>query len=234
MASRVAASAGVADALTRPPGPAERPVDAQERGVAPERRLDQRRGPLDGLDEPRSMPGSRRRPARWPGPGGRRRQPAEPGVGIGPGADRARHGDGQRPAQRDRLVAGSPQGGRVGAGRRPARPVERDLATGRRVPDQPERIAAEAAALGHDDAQHGVRRDRGVDRRAARSQDRQAGRGRQVVRRDDRAVAAAGHRDRHPRPAVGHAGARSLRPSGSGMDDLVLLRCAAARAGRGR
>ena len=58
--------------------------------------------------------------------------------------------------------------------------------------------------MGRDHAEHGVRRDRGIDRRAARAQDRQAGRAREVVWRDDRAMAAAGRRDRHPRPAVGH------------------------------
>ena len=99
----------------------------------------------------------------------------------------------------------------VGRRRRPTRAVQRGLPSRGRVPDEPERIAADAAAVGHDDGQDRVRRDRRVDRVAAGAQDREPGRGREVMGRDDRAVAAAGERRRDQRPRG--VGESSIAPS---------------------
>ena len=103
-----------------------------------------------------------------------------------------RRGSAVSPVARS-AAASAPRAGPAGA-------VERDLPAGRGVPDQPERVAADAAAVRHDDAQDGVRGDRRVDGRAAGPQDREPGAGREVMRRDDRAARAAGERDRGPRP----------------------------------
>jgi hypothetical protein len=93
-------------------------------------------------------------------------QPAEPFVRIGPRPDRAGNGDRGRTAHRDRAVARRSKGRRVDARCRATGAVQRELRPRSRVPDEPERVAAEAAALGRDDTEHSVRRDRGVDRGA--------------------------------------------------------------------
>ena len=100
---------------------------------------------------------------------------------------------------------------RIGRGRRAPRPVECELAARGRVPDQPERVATDPAAVALDHGQDGVRGDRRVNRRPARSEDREARRGREVVRRDDRARAAAGQRDRDERPVTSVSSGRSPR-----------------------
>ena len=105
-----------------------------------------------------------------------------------------RNGQASRPRSR-RAAALAP------AGARPD-PFRADLPSTRGVPDEPERVATDPATAGQHDTERGVRRDRRVHSRAAGPQDGQPGRGREVVRRDDRAVRASGERDRRPRPSV--------------------------------
>ena len=177
-------------------------------------------------------------PVRWPARGSRRRgQPAEPPVGVAPRSDRARDRDRQRPAERDRRV--SPRRGAPPAsarGRRPARTVERELPPGRRVPDQPERVAADPAAARHDHAEHGVRRDRGIHRRPAGAKDREPGCAREVVRRDHRATRSRGRAGPAP-TASRRSSRRGHVPRGDAgairaVDEVLLLaQCASGRSG---
>ena len=220
-----------ADALARPPRPAVRPVDRAERRRRG-RCVDaiERRGPLDRRRRSASRPGSPSAASSMAGARiGPPRQPAEPRVGIAPGADRAGHRDRQRPAQRDRRVAGSRAGPprQLPAGARPE-PLSAHLATGRRVPDQPERVAADAAAVRHDHAEHGVRRDRRIDRGAARAQDRR-GRPRSrggAARRPRHGVPRASGTGAHGRPSVT---SRPGRPGLRAPTGQIVCSCARSR-----
>ena len=178
------------DPFARSPGTPVGPPHGAEPG-APPGIADRRGRPLHGADEP--VPG------REPGLGlldrGSQdrvpRQPAPPAVRIGPRPDGARHADPVRSPERDPVQPGVAQPGGGGPGRRPTGPVERDLFADGLVPHQPERVAADAAAVGHDHAQDRVRGDRRVDRVAARGKDREPGRRRQVMGCDDGAAGAA-------------------------------------------
>ena len=115
-------------------------------------------------------------------------------VGVGPGADGARDGDrrtGPRSGIRSSPAAAERRDVSPAAGARPD-PLSATCSPARLVPHQPERVAADPAAVRHDDAQHGVRGDRRVHRVAARGQHRQPGRRGEVVGRDDRAARARG------------------------------------------
>ncbi len=109
------------------------------------------------------------------------RQPAEPGVERAPASDRPRHGHGIHPQRVDRAggPVPAPQCRDIEPARREARGVEPDQPPRLRVPDEREQVAADAAAGRLDKAEHGVGRDRGIDRRPPRLQDRDCGRSRQ-------------------------------------------------------
>ena len=171
--------------LARPPRPAMRPEDLGEPGTRPHRRLDPGRRDLDAADE--SVPCREAAPGQVDGRSEdlRSREPPEPGVGVGPRADRARDGDRQRPMEREAFEPASSQGGRVGGSSRSSRAIERVLAAFGGVPDEPERIAADAAEQRPDDGQRGVRGDGRIDRGPTRPQDSETGLRREVVRRDD-------------------------------------------------
>ncbi len=130
--------------------------------------------PLHGLHQPcpRREPGrrvlDRRRQHRIAG------EPAPAAVGVGPGADRTRDRDGERTAQRDPVQALRAQCRGVHVPRRAPGAVEGDLLAGRLVPHQPERVAADPAAVGHHHAQHGVGGDRGINGVTARAPARPA------------------------------------------------------------
>ena len=110
----------------------------------------------------------------------------------------------ERAAERDPVEALRPRSASADApdGARPE-PLSADLLGRRLVPHQPERVAADPAAVGHDDGEDRVGRDGGVDRVPARRQDVEPGGRREVVRRDDRAAGAAGEprRDHRRGPA---------------------------------
>ena len=156
--------------------------------VGPRRDPEARVGPLDRADQPV--------PRREPGLGvldGRRRGPrpatAGPSAGGRPPTTGPRPGtvipSGPRSGIRDSPPAAQRLG--IGRRRRPPGAVDRHLLARGLVPDQPERVAADPAAAGHHDAQDGVGRDRRVDGVPAGGEHREPGRGREVVRRDDRA-----------------------------------------------
>ena len=144
--------------------------------------------------------------------GSRRATAGRRRVGVAPRADRARDRDRQRAAPRQLRSA------RWRAGTRRVRAragapgaVERRLPPRRRVPDQPERVAADAAAVGHDD-RRGRRSSRSPHRRRSR---RPAGRRARppsrggAARRPRRATRARA--GRAPR-AAGRHGPRSRSP----------------------
>ena len=112
-------------------------------------------------------------------------------VRVGPRPDGSGHRDGQGTPQWQPLEAGPAQGRRVGARRRPTGPVEGRLPFGPLVPDEPERVSAQPACLGHYDGEDRVRRNRRVHRRAPDPQYGQSRRCREVVRSDDSASAPA-------------------------------------------
>ncbi len=112
-------------------------------------------------------------------------QPAVQPADVFPRAHRAGDGHAERAALRQ-----DPAGQRVerGGARRAAAAVVRDGAARARVVDDPERVAADAAAGGVDHRQHGVGGDRRVDGVAAAAQHLGAGRAGLGVRgRDHRA-----------------------------------------------
>ena len=142
-----------ADELARVPAPGVRPVDrgpSPRRGRAGRPRRKRPRSPRPRrCSHPR--PGSRPPPARSPGPGPRR---ATAGRGRAWAAPQGtnRPGRGDRAAAREAGRVAIParrEWRRVHRRRSPARPVECRLAAGRRIPDEPERVAADPAALGH-------------------------------------------------------------------------------------
>jgi hypothetical protein len=106
---------------------------------------------------------------------------------------------------RHRPQAAVPERSGIDGRRGPSGPVQRDLLAGRRVPDQPEGIPADPAALRHDDCKDRVRGNRRIDGGPTGPQDSEAGRRREVVRRDYRPAGTARERDRHPGPIVRHA-----------------------------
>ena len=122
----------------------------------------------------------------------RQRQPAELRMKLGPAVDRARHADGQQAVGRDRgavelcelglhlLVAESE--------RRAAGGVEAVEFFRLRIPDDGEQVAADAAAHRLHQAQRGVGRDGGVDRRAAGLENIEAGLRRERLAGADHAV----------------------------------------------
>jgi hypothetical protein len=125
------------------------------------------------------------------------RQAPKAGVGVAPRANRAGHGDRKRPAERHDPVPRRPERGGTRARRRATRAVEREQLPPRGVPHEPERVPADAARAGHDDGQHGVRRDRGVDGRAAGPKHAVPGDRRQVVRGNDGPARPASDRHGH-------------------------------------
>ena len=189
--------------LARPPGAAARAVDLLEARAVAERCADVRQHPLDGADE--AIPGGEPLPRQFDrgsedlGP----RQPAVSPVGVAPGADGAGDRDRQRTAIGEGREPACPEGLGIGGGGRPAGAVQGGLPAVGLVPDQPERVTADPTAGRLDDAQHGVGRDRRVDGVPARAEDRQTGRGGEVMRRDDRSPGAADERHRDEGP-VGH------------------------------
>ena len=111
---------------------------------------------------------------------------------LNPGIHRSGDVDRQRPALRHRLVAGRTdrldrqrRGGATAA----VEPVEPPV-TG--IPDEGERVAAEAAGVAVDDGEHRVRRDGRVDGGAARAERLDTGLGGQRVRCDDHPVLGGG------------------------------------------
>ncbi len=168
---------GVAHRVAGSRRPAPRHVDARHR-----RPLAQRVGG-DPLGD---RSGARRAVARRFDGGREQKCPVEPAVPLvrqAPAVDRAGHGQrGARPALRDRAqpMAAIP----LDARRPPRRPGRLDALgpAGGRVPDQPEPVAAQPAHVGIADRQHGVGRDRRVDRAAARGKHRRPGGGRRCVR----------------------------------------------------
>ncbi len=202
------------DQLPGSPGPTTAAEHAQQAGVRPEGRCRARCDGLDGIDE--GGPGREAAARQLDGRGEdvASGQPPVAGVGIAPRAHRPGHRDAQWSPLRERRQALGAQTGGVGRGCAPARAVERVLRPARRVPDEPERVAAESAVVGDDDAQDRVRGDGRVDGRAALAEDRQAGLAGEVVRRDDRAMPAAGKGHGRPRAARGHVG---TTPSSSSL-----------------
>ena len=186
-----------ADPLAGTPWTAVGPVDAEPGRVRAERVAADRRGPLDGLDEAAPRGEAIARQLDRGGQQGRPREPAEPVMRVAPGAHRPGHGDRQGAPQRHLSEPSPDQRAGVRGRRRAARPVQADLLAGARVPDQPERVAADAAGAAEDDRQGGVRGDGRVDRRAARPQDVAADRGGQVMGCHDRPVQAVGGRHGH-------------------------------------
>ena len=181
---------GEPDPLAGPPRAPLGPPDAAEPG-RPRLPAQVRLRGLDGVHQP----GPRREPGRRVLDRRRQhrvaREPAPAAVGVRPGADRARDRDGEGPAQRDPVEAPLAQRRGVHPGGRAPGAIEGDLLAGRLVPHQPERVAADPAAVGHDHAQHGVGGDGGVHGVPARRQHGQPGRRREVMRRHDRAAGAA-------------------------------------------
>ena len=187
--------------LRKPSDHASRPSDAAVRSTADDQPVPGREagvGVLDGRGEDGV--------ARRAGPSVRARRPRS-----GPRrAPRSRAGprSGIRSRPRSRSACAE------AAARRPPRAVERDLLAGRLVPHEPERVAADPAAAGHDDAQDGVGRDRRVDGVAPGGQHREPGGRREVMRRDDRAAGATGDPRRTGRgtaAAVSHPPSRPPR-----------------------
>ena len=167
----------LADPLAGVPPPASTAIGREERRRRPDGRREPRRHPLDDVAEAGRCGHAVACQLDGRGEQRRARQAPEPGMRVGPRANRARHGDRQRAVERERGHPGRPQTGGVGGvggGRRPARSVERDLRPGGGVPDQPERIAADPAAVRHDHGQDGVGRDRRVHRGPAGTQDSEA------------------------------------------------------------
>ena len=193
-----------ADALTGMPGAAVWSVHGREAGIGAEFRVDERGGHLHGVDEP--VPGREAGTCQLDGRGQRLvpRQAAEPRVGVAPRADRAGHGDAEGPAPREAGQPTAAQCRRIARGCAPPGPVQGVVAGGSGIPDQPEGVAPDAAAAGHHDPEDRVGRDRGIHGGATGSQHVQPGRGRKVMRRHDRAVRAAGQRDRAPGMTVDH------------------------------
>ena len=144
-------------------------------------------------------------------------EPPPAAVGVGPGPDRARDRDGERTAQRDAVQAPRAQCRGVHAARRAPGAVERDLLAGRLVPDQPERVAADPAAVGHDHAQHGVRGDRRVDRVPARAP------GRRAPRPSRGGAARRRLPGSHARAGRGRAAGSGIGSSGRHAAHLVLV-----------
>ena len=116
------------------------------------------------------------------------------------------------------------------ARRAPAGAVERDEVRARRVPHEPERVAADPAGAAHDDGEHGVRGDRGVHGAATRPEDPEPRRRGEVMGRDDRAGPAARERRGDERPAVGQGGRRV----GSGCGAMCRSYAAAPASARSR
>ena len=206
-----------ADPFGGPPGTPGRPVDLLEAGPRPDRLDDCRERPLDGRDE--AIPGREAVPGELDGRGEDRRaaQPAMPRVRIGPRADGAGNGDRERPAEREgsdasrphpldrprpehARIRSAPSGGR--------RPRPRSARTRRR------RNRSQRAGR-----RRGPRSSRWPHRPHGRPARRiaEAGRGREMVRRDDRPVGAADEGLRHERASARGAGracrdCRSRRP----------------------
>ena len=201
------------DSFARSPGSAVGSVHLEEPGVRPEpcRHVLGRR--LHGVDE--AIPCRETVPGQLDGRSedGVARETAVAGMGVAPRADRARHGDGQRAAPRDRGQSAGAQRGGIGPDGSTTRAIEGRLLAESRVPDEPEGITADAAAAGHDHAKDGVGRDRCVHRGPARPQDVQTGRGREVMGRHDRTVRAPGQRDRGPGLGVHHSCAPAVDPT---------------------
>ena len=236
------ARARSADPLARMRGPSERLPDASEPG-RPRLVAERDRRPVDGGREP--VPGREARLGVLDrrGEDGVARQAAPPAVRVAPRSDRAGDGDAERAAERDPVEALVPERLRRRARRRSPGAVEPDLLGRRLVPHQPERVAADPAAVGHDDGEDRVGRDGGVDRVPARRQDVEPGGRREVVRRDDRPARAAGqprrdhrrgparvsHRPRPP-PRAPRAGPVRCPP---GARSAVAATAAAARSPAG-
>src|SRR5438552_16490034 len=123
---------------------------------------------------------------------------------VAPRRHGARYGHRHRTAEGEAIEARPAQAHGIRISRRTAGPVQRRLRPRARIPDQPERIPAQSACLGHHDREGGVRRDRGVQRRSTRAEDVQAGRGGQVVGSDDSAMAPACQRRRDEWSVGGH------------------------------
>ena len=194
------ASAGI---RTTSPGRHGRPCGRKTRSNAGPDPRPRRRGGASSRprDEARPTPGSPSRASSIAGAStsARDRRPnracASPHERTAPGtviASGPRSGSVVEPARADRA--------RLGAARRPPGAVQRRAAApAASSQTEPERVAADPAARRHDDREDGVRRDRRVDRGAARAQDARPGLGREVVRRDDGAARAAGERRRDER-----------------------------------
>ena len=175
--------------------------------------LDHDEHPLDAADEP----GPRREAVAGEldrrGEDVRPREASKPLVGVAPRPNGTRNGDRERPSQRQGVHPLVAERRRICGRRRPSRSVQGVLAAGRRFPHEPERVAADPAARRHDDREDRVRRDGRVDRAAARAQDREPRLGREMVGRDDRAVAATGEHRRDEDRVAGHS-APSVRVAG--------------------
>ena len=194
--------------LAKVPWPPVGPVDGVPAACQrPEGRVEDRAGCLDRPHE--MLVGREAAPGQLDRGGQQRgnRQVPPARMRVGPGPNRAGDRDRERPAKGQRRQPAGPEGFRVRARRSAARPVERGLGARGLVPDEPERVAPEAARLAHHDGENRVRRDRGVDRAAALPEDAEASRGRQVMRGDHGARAAAGERHRGKRPDRVHGSA---------------------------
>ena len=187
------------DDLPGPPRPAVGPVDPEPVRVVPEVTREEGAVGLDARHEPVPRREAVHRDLDRPAEDLGARQPSESVVGVAPGPHRAGDGDRHRPVVGERLHPAGAECRRIRGGGRAPRPVQGDLLPRGLVPDEPERVAADAAAAAHDDAEDGVRGDRRVHGRTAALQDREARRGREVMRRDDRAPRPARQRDRHER-----------------------------------
>ena len=185
--------------LARPPGPAVRPVDGLEAAGVDMLLLEDRGGSLDRGDE--AVPG--REPFLGELDGRAEDRPtvqsAGPLVCITPRPNGTRHRDREPAAEGQPRQPSIPECRGIRRARRTSRAVERQLSSCRRIPDQPERVAAEAAAVRHDDGEYRIRRDRGIDRRTARGEDTEARCRREVMWRDDRTARAAGEGHGHQR-----------------------------------